>query len=390
MIVAPLVFACMALAACGGGGSQGSGGAVGGPSSPAPSPSPSPTPTPTPTPDPNTIIPASVTTNFDVQSELVAAWGNGAIPASAAPDIVGAFRFICTPAHLAYDDPIVYPGQPGRSHLHQFFGNTAVNANSTFQSLRTTGESTCMSPLNRSGYWQPAMLTAQGKVVRPDYWQIYYKRRPSSDPACTIAAKGCVGIPRGMRFIFGYDMITNTPATGALTYLCVRDGRILVGVEANTIPAAAAQCAPGDELVVRIGAPECWDGKRIDSPNHRDHVAYEYYEAGTGRQRCPDSHPYLMPTFTLSAFYSVVAGDQAATWRLSSDEMLPGAPAGSTFHADFFSAWDDDVEQMWLDNCIDKLLNCSGGDLGNGKQLKLAAGFAWKAEPRLVDPPTKQ
>ncbi len=219
--------------------------------------------------------------------------------------MVGAFRFICTPAHLAYDDPIVYPGQPGRSHLHQFFGNTAVNANSTFQSLRTTGASTCMSPLNRSGYWQPAMLTAEGKVVRPDYWQIYYKRRPKTDAACTTDARGCVGIPRGMRFIFGYDMITNTPATGNLSYLCIRLGRILVGVEANTIAAAAAQCQPGDQLEVRIGAPECWDGRRIDSPNHRDHVAYEYYEAGTGRLRCPDSHPYLMPTFTLSAFWSV-------------------------------------------------------------------------------------
>jgi hypothetical protein len=28
---------------------------------------------------------------------------------------------------------------------------------------------------------------------------------------------------------------------------------------------------------------------------------------------------------------------------------------------------------MWTDNCINKMLNCSGGDLGNGMQLKGAA-----------------
>jgi hypothetical protein len=39
---------------------------------------------------------------------------------------------------------------------------------------------------------------------------------------------------------------------------------------------------------------------------------------------------------------------------------------------------------MWTDNCINKLLNCSGGDLGNGKQLKMFDGFAWEASPRVV------
>jgi hypothetical protein len=78
--------------------------------------------------------------------------------------VVGAFRFICNPAHLAKDDPIGYPGQPGKSHLHQFFGNTAANANSTYESLRTTGQSTCNSPLNRSAYWMPAMMNGKGQA----------------------------------------------------------------------------------------------------------------------------------------------------------------------------------------------------------------------------------
>jgi len=50
-------------------------------------------------------------------------------------------------------------------------------------------------------------------------------------------------------------------------------------------------------------------------------------------------------------------------------------------------AWDDTVMQMWTDHCIDQLLNCSGGDLGNGKQLEMFSGFSWTANPRIVDPP---
>ena len=116
--------------------------------------------------------------NFDIRSQLESV----AVPPSAAPDVVGAFRFICQAAQLLYDDPIVYPGQPGKSHLHQFYGNTGANAYSTYRSLRTSGDSTCMGILNRSGYWMPAMLDGKGNVVRPGGVSIYYKRRPVSDP----------------------------------------------------------------------------------------------------------------------------------------------------------------------------------------------------------------
>jgi hypothetical protein len=109
----------------------------------------------------------------------------------------------------------------------------------------------------------------------------------------------------------------------------------------------------------------------------------------SGAYGCPASHPFLIPSFTLSAVYTVDAS--LGSWHLSSDEM-PGMarmPAGSTFHADWWGAWDDKVLKMWEENCIDKLLNCSGGDLGNGKQMKMFSGFRWEAAPRLVDPPRR-
>src|SRR3954447_20280216 len=74
--------------------------------------------------------------NFNTADGLQPTWGTGQLPGSMGVDPVGAFRMVCGAGQLSYDDPIVYPGQPGKSHLHQFYGNLGANAFSTYQSLR--------------------------------------------------------------------------------------------------------------------------------------------------------------------------------------------------------------------------------------------------------------
>ena len=356
---------------------------------PVPPPAPPPSPPPTPPPPPPEVIPtpglASIPSNFAIKTELKPSWGTGAIPASAKPDVVGAFRLICAAAHLGYDDPIVYPGQPGKSHLHQFFGNDGVNAASDYTSLRTTGNSTCQSKLNRSGYWIPAMLNDKGQVIRPDYVSIYYKRKPKTDPSCNAnGQKGCVDLPRGLRFVFGFNMLNMAQApTGSAYFNCQGPG-ITQGHYAN-LALAQAKCPVGGQIGAIISAPSCWDGKNLDSADHRSHVAYPPYPADVNSP-CPATHPYVIPTFTLGAWYS--QGPVLEPWHLSSDEMqgMTTTP-GSTFHADWFGAWDDLVLAMWHVNCVDKLLNCSGGDLGNGLQLKGDPVFV--ASPRVVPIPAR-
>lgn len=395
------ISACGVLVACGGGGSSGQTAGISSPSVTVPVAPASP-PSPPPAPPPAAAIPsptlaglAEIKSNFDIETELVPSWGTGAIPASAAPDVVGAFRFICNAGQLAYDDPIVYPGQAGRAHLHQFFGNTAANASSTYESLRTTGESTCNNKLNRSAYWMPAMMNGRGKVVRPDYISIYYKNRPANDPVCAKEGIACVPLPRGLRFVFGYDMSNAQSATTGSPYFNC-DGPSATPGHYASIVSAAKNCPTGNRLGAVINAPNCWDGKNLDSPDHRSHMAYQSY-GDWGYPKCPSTHPYIVPSFTMAAWYTTdddldrsgTWDGTRPTWHLSSDAM-PGAEMklpGSSFHADWFGAWDDTVMEMWTGHCINKLLNCSGGDLGNGKQLKMFAGFSWEANPRIVDPP---
>lgn len=342
--------------------------------------------------------PAAIASNFDRNPLLVPSWGNGEVAPSAAPDVVGAFRFTCSPGNVAWVDPIVNPGIAS-AHLHQFFGNTDVQQNETYESLRTTGDSTCNNQLNRSGYWLPAMLNGRGQVVRPDYVTVYYKRRPKGDPICTDRTSRqymgeCVDLPRGLRFIFGFDMVSGTAPTGGGYFDC--QGPESTRGHYRNIVEAAAKCPIGAQLGAIISAPQCWDGVNLDSPNHRSHVAYGSY-GSWGYLKCPDTHPKVIPQFLQAAWYTTDDtldrtgkwNGQLTSWHLSSDDM-PGHPMtpGSTLHTDYWEGWDDEARAEWHRGCIDRMLNCSGGDLGTGRQLKhLTYGFT--ANPRLVRAPAR-
>ncbi|WP_195210297.1 DUF1996 domain-containing protein [Actinomarinicola tropica] len=278
----------------------------------------------------------------------------GEVPESSAAEPSGNFRTICVASHLAYDDPIVNPGEPGASHLHMFFGNTETDASSTYESLRAAGGSTCQGGiLNRTGYWAPAVLDAEGQVVLPEFVSVYYKGTGTAAEVRSVDE-----LPPGLRMIAGYDAATGEG--DHFDWYCE-----VTQDKGPTIPSC-----PEDELVgVVLPFPPCWDGVNLDSPDHRRHVAQKVRDPHTGTEACPDSHPVHLPELTIGIWYPH-EGD-SADWHLSSDRP-PGEPAypdGSTFHSDWFGAWDPEVQETWTERCIVGLLNCVGGELGDGTQL---------------------
>jgi hypothetical protein len=321
------------------------------------------------------------------------------IPANAAPiepdnEPQGAFRFLCGAGQISYDDPLVFPGQPGKSHLHQYYGNLKADAYSTYDSLRKSGGSTCnmygagTQAANRSAYWMPALLDGKGHVIQPDELIIYYKRWPKNNALCTERGKACVPLPNGLAFIAGRNMLDlSQPPTGNFHFMC--DG---VTAATPSMDEALAHCTAGHQFGVVGDAPMCWDGTHLDSPDHRSHLVFQV-DTHLGYYACPDDHPYRTPVLTFNARYSVQSGDDTSLWTFSSDAMAPGQPRGSTFHIDYIMAWDDTVRDMFEDNCLDKRLNCNSGNLGNGYALKGAAmpiynGVAMETNPnRLVPVP---
>jgi hypothetical protein len=327
-------------------------------------------------------------------------------PTPASVDDVGAFRMFCTAGQLAYVDPIVFPGGVA-PHLHQFWGNTGITATTTYQSLRTAGQTTCgnaATPINRSAYWMPAMLDGAGNAVKPDLINTYYKQLPASNPGCAPPhGTACVGLPDGLKYVVGYDMITgkngpldttsNTYWNVAVRWECWSDdvGTPKVAGWWRTIAETAkAGCPAGAKLVMLAASYDCWDGKNLDSADHRSHMA-DGTSSTTRGVYCDDAHPYRIPNWQVHVHFTTDANFIAGRWHLSSDEMVPGfvagpsSPvlAGTTWHMDYFEGWSSSVKAVWQQFCIDAHKSCASGDLGNGTQIK-GAGFPTYTPHQLV------
>ncbi len=317
-------------------------------------------------------------------------------PPSMAPDVVGAFRFICGPGQANYDDPIVYPGLPGKAHLHNFFGNLNANGMSNYESLRKSGRSTCTNDLNRSAYWIPALMDGRGNYVKPNLMSTYYKRLPAAD----AIAKGFdpVPIPPAMRGIFGWNYATpSVPQKRRANFLCAE--KWTPKGPGGSMEQALNECkavpdGPDKKLMAQLTMPPCWNGKDLDSADHRSHLADAYSDVSTGyKSRCPASHPKLIPTFTTTVEWTIAAGDNTDLWEFSSGHMaLPGTPRGDTYHMDLYMSWNDRALKTWTDNCIDKMLSCTSGMLGDLTIMKsdfAGKGYPGYANPRLIPIPPR-
>jgi hypothetical protein len=272
-----------------------------------------------------------------------------------APSDMGAFRTPCSLSHFNFDDPIVYPGRPGAAHLHMFFGNTGTNAHSTAASIAGTGRSTCAGgTANRSAYWVPALIDAAGNAVRPSGVIFYYKTGHGG-----VAPSAVQQPPAGLRMIAG-SMSANGPQNG-LQWGCWEE---YVGHHA-TIRAVVTnpRCRPGMSLNLGIDFPQCWDGRRLDSPDHQSHMAYP-----TGRG-CPATHPVPIPSIAFNIQWKIPPSG-AGDWHLSSDMYdYRTRGGGLSIHGDWFNGWDPAVAATWIRDCNNASKDCHAYLLGDGRTL---------------------
>jgi hypothetical protein len=239
----------------------------------------------------------------------------------------GQFVVKCAFSHAATDDPIVHPGHTGSSHRHDFFGNVATNSTSTAASL-LGGETTCNHRLDAAAYWAPSLLD-HGEPVTPLGSGIYYRPAPGVDPTTLVAD------PTGLM------MLSGDP--GARTPQPVEVAGWACGVSSD-LRSEPPVCDPASPLQVRVTFPDCWDGTRVDSPDHRAHVTYS--QGG----RCPAAHPVVMPQLTVTIRYPIAGpGHELA---LASGPTLAA-------HADFLNAWDEQELARQVDLCLHRSAVCN-------------------------------
>jgi Domain of unknown function (DUF1996) len=256
------------------------------------------------------------------------------VPASARAD--GIFVADCAFSHRAADDPIVFHGMPGSSHSHDFFGNGSTDASTTLRSLRRSSGN-CLPGDDRSGYWTPT-LYRQGRALKPVQVQAYYQD--------FFRYGRVLPFPPGLRVVAGSPKAKRWQR-GIVRWTC-RDDQ---GGGAARPPSCGSKF-----VTLRVTFPDCWDGRRLDSPDHRSHMAYNR-EGGMelGPQRCPASHPIVVPQLQLNVVYPMHDGKGVL---LASGSVL-------TAHADFFNGWKPAVLQRRVDDVLnggkacDDFLGCA-------------------------------
>jgi Domain of unknown function (DUF1996) len=237
------------------------------------------------------------------------------------------FVIECGLSHMAQDDPIVHPGQPGASHLHTFFGNTTTGAFSTPDAL-LAGASTCDPVTDRAAYWAPALLR-DGAPVEPSGFTAYYRAGPDVDPTTVVP------YPTGLEMIAGDSAATAEQPVSVVAWTCGS------GSDHRSLPPDCA--SPTKPLHLMVTFPDCWDGEHLRSDDHVGHVAYS--AAGS----CPASHPVPVPQLQLSIEYPVSGSVDGL--ELASGGLLTG-------HADFVNAWEPDALEAEVTNCLHRLVVC--------------------------------
>ena len=282
----------------------------------------------------------------------------------------GAFRTHCVESHISRDDPLVWPGQPGATHEHVFFGNRSVDAYTRMDRLMNGQATTCDGvALNQSGYWVPALYDAYGGRIRYIDPLFYYKT------GYHVPAQSIVAPPAGLRMIAGDAKSRRPQGLHVAKFRCESwdaNGRWFSPGDPldhiNRLP----RCDEGDLLEIRIVFPQCWDGRNLTSPDHQSHMAYprEARMPRVGTGTCPSSHPVAIPEISYNfAIYVAEELGPSDQWRFSSD-MGDGTIGGSSVHAVWMNGWDQDVMTTIVENCLNRAQECLVGLLGDGTRLR--------------------
>jgi Domain of unknown function (DUF1996) len=216
----------------------------------------------------------------------------------------------CPYSHTSMADPIVYPRQPGASHVHDFEGNKTTNAFSTPKKLRATATD-CEDRSDHAAYWIPRLLVG-GVPKHPSDFQNYYV-------ATVTNVNAIKPYPRALVMLAGNSHATHPQPTSIVYWGC-GDGSG-VGTK-NFIPDCRGVSG---KLYLHIIFPSCWDGIHADSPNHRSHMAYP-----TDADRCPRGHSIPVPGLI-----------ERVTWNPAPDPAAVTLSSGSyiTIHGDFMNGW---------------------------------------------------
>jgi hypothetical protein len=258
--------------------------------------------------------------------------GGGSTPPTIPPGAVRVAEFLadCPYSHRLPDDPIVFPNMPGASHMHSFFGSVVTNATTTVNDL-INANSNCNPSIDKSSYWIPTFYN-NNVPVEPTTGIFYYLGEGVRDDVIATIQP----LPFGLRIVAGNAKATGPNDNTISRWSCLHAGEVGSSHDFVTCPA-------GTMLESYLDFPQCWNGRDLDSTDHKSHMSYPVNGA------CPASHPVAVPKLRQVMRYPV-SGNPAA-FRLASGP-------GYTMHGDFFNAWPVDEMARRVNDCIRPIIKC--------------------------------
>jgi hypothetical protein len=248
--------------------------------------------------------------------------------------------------HRNSDNFMVTPGKRnGAQHVHDYVGNLSTDADSTDDSLHAAG-TTCDRDNKSTFFWPVVRNTAaQGDDANEDgggkdgnLGQILRERtadiRFLGNPTTKVDE-----MPDDLQFIMGdAKAVTNGPKNAHAQWSCT-------GFE-NRHTDKYPLCPAGSQLVRRLEFPSCWNGKDLDSADHRSHVVFPDDDGSCDRDHV--TIPKLVVTLT----YDRPNGRDFAVDTFPDQKHDP-----ATDHSDFMNIVPENLPKLEAD-CINSGRTC--------------------------------
>ncbi|MFF7871275.1 DUF1996 domain-containing protein [Streptomyces qaidamensis] len=259
------------------------------------------------------------------------------------------------------DNIIAAPGVTnGAHHFHDYVGNQANNAFASDQDL-ANAETSCDDQGDKSSYYWPVVRLQNGtqeqdankpgggiegnagEIVTPKQVTLTFVGNPREK---------VTAMPRLLRIITGdAKSFVNGPANANASWSCT-------GFEDRQLKDKYPLCPQGSDVVRTFKFQSCWDGRNIDSANHRTHVAFS-----DAAGNCPSGFRPI-PQLVQRIVYDIDApslDDGGRTAPLFAVDSFPEQlHKPGTDHGDFINIFDEDLMGEMVD-CINDGRTCGAG-----------------------------